>query len=63
MAKMTGTTWKLWSLTVSKGRKETVTGNTPFCLWPGVQQSMGHLESLSPTDMPEVDAGGSASLW
>ena len=30
---------------------------------PGVQQSMGHLPSLSPTDTPEVDAGGSASLW
>ena len=55
--------WKLRSLAVIKGRREAVTGDTLFCLLPGVQQSMGHLESLSPTDMPEVDAGCSASAW
>jgi hypothetical protein len=38
-------------------------GDAPFWRWPGVQQSMGHLPSLSTAETLDIDTAAAASVW
>jgi hypothetical protein len=63
MVNVTGTKCISRSLTASGGRKEFDETAAPLRRCPGVQQSMGHLESSGAADKAVFDSGAAAAWW
>jgi hypothetical protein len=65
MVNVTEANWNFRSLIASGGRKEFAETAAPFRGCPVVQQSMGHLASLSAKDKDKADfvSAGAASRW